>query len=186
MIEQENAELRRKVSASETYKANADSEIKELRSLRRILEGRIAQLEIENATLRTTKADVPTFSPSSRIPQELATTPQMSPHPITRSASSAETLESKPSPSSCFRRSSSPSKNLRVAFNKDLQVAHFHSNDFRVFKAASYPLKDASYVQSSYSSRSAQHTPQQWIADSPRLKVERGQFRGPVSVVRYK
>jgi hypothetical protein len=186
LIEQENAELRRKVSTSEADRLSAESQVKELRSLTQILEGRIAQLEIDNATLRTTRAHAPTFSPSSRVPQERATTPQMSPSAISRSASSAETIECKPSPSSCFRRSSSPSKNLRVAFNKDLQVAHFHTNDFRVFKAASYPLRDSSLVQSSYSSRSAQQIPKQWIADSPRLKVSRAQIKGPFSVVRYK
>lgn len=207
-LEDENAGLKRRLAVVEADRAAFDREVNELKAQALALQAKVAKLERENAHL---KVPILTHTVSaSGLTADTSKLFSLSPSVAAKSASLLTPPDSK-RPSSCIRGTSSTPKKQRVAFNKDLKVAHYHSDDFRIFELPSHPLKDEkpNFSQSSYTARTSHTTspnwssqatvtttyptwishttvPQAWTSEGYRVPLSTpNERRIPYSVVRY-
>lgn len=187
-LEEENADLRRRLAAAETDKKLFSKEISNLKARVTTLEANAKRLENENTNLKATHHAIPHAASSPLL--NAAETPRkssISPSPITKSSSLLNSPEPK-RPSSCIRSANSSPKKQRVVFNKDLKVAHYHSDDFRIFELPSHTLKGErpNFSQSSYSARApVNSTPQRWAYESYSIRLNDSlDRRSPYSMVR--
>jgi hypothetical protein len=188
-LEDDNADLRRRLAEAEADKATTAKHLEESKGLISTLTAKVSQLEADNLELKSRFAQGLSHAVSSPALDSADSHQRISvtPTPGARASSSiTSSPESKQRPSSCIRSVNSTPKKQRVVFNKDLKVAHYHADDYRVFEAPSYPLKGdkSNFSQSSYTTRTQGY--QHWTSEGFRLhpgdSMER---RSPFSVGRY-
>lgn len=187
-LEDDNADLRRRLAAAEADGAVLQHENLKLKVQIEALEAKAKNLENENANLKASSVRTLGHAASASAFQSPETPKRSSESPLP--IGKAESLLSTPTkrPSSCIRSATSPPKKQRVAFNKNLKIAHFHSDDFRIFELPSHPLKDdrPTVRQPSYTERSAQSPPSRWASDGYRQsQSDTYERRNPYSVLRY-